>query len=254
MGWCNVRFKNKVAIVTGGGQGIGEHYARALAEEGAAVVIAEINEENGSSVAASIKERGGRAIFVKTDVASEDSAAALAAATVKNFGGIDYLVNNAAIYAGMKMDKLLTVELAYYRRFMDVNMHGALVMTRAVYSEMAKRGGGAIVNQSSTAAYMGGNYYGVAKLGLNGLTMGLAGELGPMNIRVNAIAPGPTDTLATQTMVPSAVIEGLLAKMPLSRMGRTQDIVGACLFLLSDDAGWITGQTLCVDGGQIRRP
>jgi NAD(P)-dependent dehydrogenase (short-subunit alcohol dehydrogenase family) len=154
----------------------------------------------------------------------------------------------------MKMEKLLTVDLAYYRRFMDVNMHGALVVTRAVYQHIGKRGGGSIVNQSSTAAYMGGNYYGVAKLGLNALTAGLAGELGPLKIRVNGIAPGPTDTMATQTTVPKELIAGLVSKLPLARMGKTQDIVDACLFLLSDQAAWITGQTLCVDGGQIRRP
>jgi 3-oxoacyl-[acyl-carrier protein] reductase len=249
-----MRFEGKVAIVTGAGQGIGEQYARALASEGAAVVIAEINEVNGKRVAAEIAAGGGKASFIRADVASEESSAQLAQTTVKAFGGIDYLVNNAAIYAGMKMEKLLTVDIAYYRRFMDVNMHGALVVTRAVYQYMSQRGGGAIVNQSSTAAYMGGNYYGVAKLGLNALTVGLAGELGPMKIRVNGIAPGPIDTLATQSTVPKEIIAGLVSKLPLSRMGQPQDIVGACLFLLSDEAAWITGQTLCVDGGQIRRP
>jgi NAD(P)-dependent dehydrogenase (short-subunit alcohol dehydrogenase family) len=248
-----MRFEGKVAIVTGAGQGIGEQYALALAREGAAVVVADINEVSGERVTATIKAAGGRALFVAADVASESSGAHLAAATISEFGGVDYLVNNAAIYAGMKMEKLLTVDLAYYRRFMEVNMHGALVMTRAVYQHMAQRGGGAIVNQSSTAAYMGGNYYGVAKLGLNALTVGLAGELGPLKIRVNGIAPGPTDTFATQSTVPKEIIAGLVSKLPLARMGQTQDIVGACLFLLSDEAGWITGQTLCVDGGQIRR-
>ena len=247
------RFQDKVAIVTGAGQGIGETYAKALASEGASVVVADINAEGGTKVAKEIGNAGGKAIFLHVDVSSEHSAEELANRTIETFGGIDHLINNAAIYAGMRVEKLITVDLDYYRRFMDVNMHGALIVTRAVYPSMAERGGGSIVNQSSTSAYMGGNYYAVAKVGLNGLTAGLAGELGSMNIRVNGVAPGPTDTMATQTMVSREVIDGLLAKMPLSRMGTTQDIADACLFLLSDAAGWITGQTLSVDGGQIRR-
>ncbi|MDB5985178.1 MAG: glucose 1-dehydrogenase [Nevskia sp.] len=249
-----MRFKNKVAVVTGAGQGIGEHYAKALAAEGAAVVVAEINEANGTRVAASINEAGGKAIFVRTDVASEESAMAMGRAAEKAFGGVDLLINNAAIYAGMRMESELTIDLAYYRRFMDVNIHGALVVTRAVYQSMKQRGGGAIVNGSSTAAYIGYDYYGVAKLALNGLTMSLARVLGPMNIRINGIAPGPTDTEATRTTVPAAVLDSIVAQLPLARLGATDDISNTVLFLLSDAASWITGQTWCVDGGMIRRP
>lgn len=249
-----MRFTNKVAIVTGSGQGIGEHYAKALAAEGAAVVVAELNEETGSQVAAAIVESGGRALYVPTDVASEESAAAVASAAVDTFGGIDLLINNAAIYAGMRRAPWMEIELDYYRRFMAVNMDGVLVMTRAVHEAMLTRGGGAILNQSSTAGYAAGGYYGLAKLGVNGLTIALAKELGPQGIRVNGIAPGPTDTMATQTSVPPAVIQMLLAQMPLARMGTTQDIVNTALFLLSEEAAWITGQTWCVDGGQTLRP
>jgi NAD(P)-dependent dehydrogenase (short-subunit alcohol dehydrogenase family) len=119
---------------------------------------------------------------------------------------------------------------------------------------MAKRGGGSIINQSSTAAWMSIGYYGIAKLALNGLTQSLARELGPMKIRVNAIAPGPTDTEATRTIVPEVILKQILSQMPLSRAGTPNDLVGACLFLLSDAAAWITGQVLNVDGGQIMRP
>jgi len=118
---------------------------------------------------------------------------------------------------------------------------------------MAERGGGAIVNQSSTAAWMGAGYYGIAKLAMHGITHSLARELGPKKIRVNAIAPGPTDTEATRKQVPEVFLNAILSQMPLSRMGSAEDMVGAALFLLSDEASWITGQILAVDGGMIMR-
>jgi NAD(P)-dependent dehydrogenase (short-subunit alcohol dehydrogenase family) len=249
-----MRFKDKVAIVTGAGQGIGAHYARALAEEGAAVIVAEINAETGQKAVDSIAAAGGKALFVETDVSSEISTIAAAEAACKAFGGIDILLNNAAIFANMKRATWMDVDLDYYKKFMDVNMNGILLMTRAVHKSMENRGGGVILNQSSTAAWSAGGYYGLAKLGVNGLTIALAKELGARNIRVNGIAPGPTDTEATQNNVPPEVLKMLLAQMPLSRIGNTQDIVNAALFLLSEDASWVTGQTWCVDGGQVLRP
>lgn len=173
--------------------------------------------------------------------------------TVAEFGGVDYLVNNAAIYGAMKLDLLLTVPFDYYKKFMSVNLDGALVCTRAVYRQMARRGGGAIVNQSSTAAWLYSNYYGLAKVGINGLTQQLSRELGGMNIRINAIAPGPIDTEATRTVTPGEIVKDMVKQIPLSRMGTPEDLVGLCLFLLSDSASWITGQIFNVDGGQIIR-
>lgn len=246
------RFAGKVAVVTGAAQGIGEAYARALAAEGAAVVVADLNTDAGPKVAAAIEADGGRSVFARTDVSDPASATAMADLAVERFGGIDYLVNNAAIYGAMKLDLLLTVDWDYYKTFMGVNMDGALACSRACYEHMAKRGGGAIVNQSSTAAWLYASFYGLAKVGINGLTQQLAHELGGMNIRVNAIAPGPTDTAATRTVV-GDLTAGLVKSLALKRMGQPQDLVGACLFLLSDEASWITGQVVNVDGGQIFR-
>jgi len=252
-----MRFADKVAVVTGAAQGIGEAYARALAAEGAAVVVADLNEESGNRVAKAISDEygeasGGTAMFVRTDVSDHESATAMADAAVAAYGGLDLLVNNAAIYGDMQFDLLVTVDWDYYRTFMSVNMDGALVMTRACYPRMQARGGGAIVNQSSTAAYLYSGFYGLAKVGINGLTQQLAHELGGMNIRVNAIAPGPIDTEATRTQAGDAAKE-LVKGLAIKRMGRPDDLVGACLFLLSDDAAWVTGQILAVDGGQVFR-
>lgn len=245
-----MRFRDKVAIVTGSAGGIGEAYARALSAEGAHVVISDMDVERGEAVA---EDLGDAALFVRTDVSDPTSAAALSAATVDAFGGIDLLVNNAAIYGGMQLDTLLTVDWDYYRRFMAVNMDGALVVTRACYRAMRTRGGGAIVNQSSTAAWLYAGFYGLAKVGINGLTQQLAAELGGQNIRVNAIAPGPIDTEATRTTVPEALLDDIVKGLSLKRRGTPQDLVGMCLFLLSDDAAWVTGQIFNVDGGQIIR-
>ena len=246
------RFTDKVVVVTGAAQGIGEAYAKALAAEGASVVVADLNEESGVQVVKQIEADGGTAMFVRTDVSSHESAAALVEAVTASYGGIDGLVNNAAIYGDMQFDLLISVDWDYYKKFMSVNMDGALVMTRAVYPSMQARGGGSIVNQSSTAAYLYSGFYGLAKVGMNGLTHQLAHEVGGMGIRVNAIAPGPTDTAATRTQAGDAA-KDLVKGLALKRMGQPEDMVGACLFLLSDEASWVTGQILAVDGGQTFR-
>jgi len=248
-----MRFDGKVAVVTGAGRGIGEAYAKALAREGAQVVVAELDSDAGERVAKEIEQAGGTAVSVRTDVSSEESTLAMAKAGIEAFGGLDYLVNNAAIYGGMELHGLTTVPMDYWNKFMSVNMTGAVLCTRAVFTSMAERGGGAVVNQSSTAAWMGAGYYGIAKLALHGITQSFARELGPMGIRVNALAPGPTDTEATRSTVPAEILDQLLATMPLARMGTPDDMADACLFLLSDDARWITGHVLNVDGGQIMR-
>src|SRR3984885_13545798 len=245
-------FTGKVAIVTGAAQGIGEAYARARAATGAAVVVADISADAGQAVAKQICADGGRAAFVRTDVGDPDSAVSMAAFAAGQFGGIDFLVNNAAIYGQMQFDLLVSVDWDYYKKFLGVNLDGALACTRACYQHMVRRGGGAIVNQSSTAAWVYSSFYGLAKAGINGLTQQLAHELGGMGLRVTAIAPGPTDTQATRTVV-GGMTDAIVQTMAIKRLAQPADPVGACLFLLSDEAGWITGHIVNVDGGQVFR-
>ena len=250
----NLRFQDRVSIVTGAAGGIGEAYARRLASEGASVVVADIDAERAAAVAGSIAADGGNTLGVAVDISDPDSTREMAAATMGAFGRIDHLVNNAAIFGGMEIDLLLTVDWDYYRRFMSVNMDGALLCIRACWEHMAAGGGGAIVNQSSTAAYMYANYYGLAKAGINGLTIQLAHELGGSNIRINAIAPGPTDTDAARSVVPGSIMDDIVKGLALKRRGTPEDMAGMVSFLLSDDASWITGQIFNVDGGQVVRP
>lgn len=244
-------FKGKVAIITGAGQGIGEGYAKGLARLGCAVVVADINEAQGRRVADEIGQAGGRALFARVDVSSEASAKAVAEQTVAAFGGIDYLVNNAAMFGNLDFNPLLSVDLGYLNKIIAVNMLGAVVMTRAVVPHMKR--GAAIVNQSSTAAWMSIDYYSFTKLAVNGISCVLARELGPKGIRVNAIAPGPTDTQALRDKVPQPYIDAMVAQMPLGRLGRPEDLCSALAFLLSDDASWVTGLVMNVDGGQLMR-
>jgi NAD(P)-dependent dehydrogenase (short-subunit alcohol dehydrogenase family) len=236
----------KVAIVTGAAQGIGKAYACALATAGASVVVADVSER-GEAVAEEVK-----GLYVRVDVSEPDSVAALAQATVERYGTIDFLVNNAAIFGTMKLDFLFSVDWDYYKRFMAVNMDGALLCARACYPHM--KPGSAIVNQSSTAAWQYSGFYGLAKVGVNGITQQLAHELGSLGIRVNAIAPGPIDTEANRTVVPGDMAQKIVRdRMAIKRMGTPQDLVGMLLFLLSDDAAWITGQIFNVDGGEVFR-
>ena len=248
-----MQFEGKVAIVTGAGGEIGAAYAEGIAAEGAAVVVADLDEESGRKTVERIRGAGGQAHFAAVDIASSASTEALARETAETYGGIDFLVNNAAFFNDLRHEPLIECDFDYYLKVFDINLHGALRCVRACYPSMRERGGGSIVNQSSTAAWMAAGYYGLTKLGINGLTRDLAHELGPMGIRVNAIAPGPTDTRALRSGAPDEILDQLVGQMAIQHLGSPRDLVGTCLFLLSDASAWMSGQILTVDGGQMLR-
>ena len=243
-------FAEKVIVVTGAGGGIGEGYAKRFAKEGMKVCVAEINAEQGQRVVDEINADGGTAMFVKVDVSDEQSCLACGNAVKEAWGKIDYLLNNAAIFGDMKIEGYMNVDIAYLNKFMAVNAHGCLLMTRACVPHMPK--GSSIVNQSSTAAWMHTGFYGVAKLTMNGITASMANELSWRKIRVNAIAPGPTETPALRNTAGSYADE-LVKTMPIKRLGTPDDMANAALFLFSDQASFITGLIMNVDGGQCMR-
>jgi len=249
-----MRLKDKVAIITGAAQGIGEAYARRFAQEGARVVVADVNAEKGAAVA---RDVGG--VFERVDVSSEDDTKRVAAAVVKKLGRIDVLVNNAAIFYGI--DNFDT-SFAYLRKIFDVNYFGAWLMCRAVFPTMREGGGGSIINQSSGAAFMHPQYpiqeelpsfhYSVTKAALNAMTHYLAGSVGQYGIRVNAIAPGPTMTEATRQGLPADYLELIInMQMQIHRALEPEDLCGTAVWLASDDSKMVTGQVIPVDGGMI---
>ena len=246
--------QGRVALVTGGGRGIGREYCRALAEAGAAVAVADIDAASAEETAAAIAGSGVPTAALHVDVSDRESTLGLAAAVRERLGPVDILVNNAAIYHSMRMDPQLTVDIDYWRRVFAVNLDGALLMTQAVAPMMIEAGWGRVIMQASTAAYLGGGgHYAVSKLALLGLTRGFARELGRHGITVNAIAPGVVFTEATEATIPGDRLEQLIASAPLPHRAEPRDLVGTLLFLCSDASAWMTGQTLIVDGGMVVR-
>jgi NAD(P)-dependent dehydrogenase (short-subunit alcohol dehydrogenase family) len=245
----------KVAVITGGAGGIGVVYAEALAEAGAAVVLADVDLEAAQAAAATLAEQGHRALGVAVDVRSAESAVAMAEAAVEAFGGIDILVNNAAIMVDLPPYGLSNIPVDEWDRVIDVNFRGPLLCTQAVLPAMEARGGGRIVNGLSAGAFMAGGIYGVSKFALHGLTLNLASELGGRGINVNAIAPGLVDNDSGYVALPkdSPFRDAIAATIPGKPSGPPSDLVGTLLLFCSQAGDWITGQTILVDGGWVSR-
>jgi len=241
-----------VAIITGGAGGIGAVYASALSEAGAKVVIADLDAAAAEQTAVGL---GGEAIAVQVDVGSADSTRAMAAAAIAAFGGIDVLINNAAIMTNLPPYGLSAMPVEDWDRVMNVNLRGPLLCAQAVADSMAERGGGRIVNGLSAGAFMPGGIYGVSKYALHGLTIALAKELGPRGINVNAIAPGLVDNESGYVSLPkdSPFRAALGSVIPGKTSGPPEDLIGTLLLLCSKAGEWINGQTISVDGGWVSR-
>jgi NAD(P)-dependent dehydrogenase (short-subunit alcohol dehydrogenase family) len=253
------RLDGKVAVVTGaGGRGnsIGRAYAMGLAKAGAAVVVADLNTDGAKAVADEILSAGGKAIAVGVDITKPDSVAKMAKAGTDAFGGVDILVNNAALMAELGYLPAVDIPIEQWNRIMDVNVTGALNCVQALVPAMRARGGGKIINQVSGGAFPALSIYGVSKLALVGLTTTLARQLGREKINVNAIAPGNTMSDAGKLITPddSPFIKLLEATVAMRVRGQPDELVGSLLLLCSAAGDWITGQVLHVDGGWVLRP
>lgn len=244
-----------VAIVTGGAGGCGEEYGRGLSAAGAAVVLADLDGDRAEAHAQALRDQGGQAVGVRVDITDPEAAEAMVQRARDEFGGVDILVNNAALMKEIPMGSLLTLPLDWFERVMRVNVMGALVCTRAVVPSMLERGGGRIVNQVSGGAFTPGGIYSVSKLALVSLTTSLANELGPQGINVNAIAPGfVADEAGYESLgKDSPMRAAILAAVPGKKEGPPDDLVGTLLLLVSSAGDWINGQTISVDGGWIMR-
>ena len=250
--------KGKVAVVTGaGGRGnsIGRAYALGLAEAGASIVVADLNGEGAAGVADELRGLGYNAVAAQVDIADRASVDAMAATALAAFGGVDILVNNAAMMAELHFEPAFQVPLGVWNHVLAVNLTGALNCAQALAPSMIAHGGGRIVNQVSAGAYPASSVYGITKIALVGLTTTLARELGGHKITVNAIAPGMTMSDAGKGLTPADSPFAKIAEAAAAvRARRTpDDLVGALLLLCSEAGAWMTGQVLNVDGGVVMR-
>jgi 3-oxoacyl-[acyl-carrier protein] reductase len=247
-----MRLTDKVAIVTGAAKGLGRAFCLGLAREGARVMaVTRKDLENLEQTVKMIRSLGGEAEMFQAYVASEADTQAMARETTTKLGRIDILINNAAIYDGIKRKSFMEIDLKEWDLVMGVNVKGAFLSTRAVFPTMKAQGYGKIINLASEVFFTGSNgfaHYVASKGGIIGLTRALAIELGPDNICINCLAPGFTDTEASRGLADVSKYD--VSKPPLKRLERPEDLVGAALFLASPESDFITGQTLLIDGGR----
>lgn len=246
-----MRLQNKVALITGAGNGIGKQTALTFSREGAKVVVADINEDAGRKVVDEILQSGGSAAFEMVNVAETKDVVRMVENSVKTYGKIDILVNNAGIVADARLVKM---DLEQWQRVIDINLKGVFLCGQAVAKVMETNESGGVILNASSVVGLYGNFgqsnYVAAKAGVIGMTKTWARELGKKGIRVNAVAPGFIATDILQS-IPEKVINMMVEKTPLGRMGKPQDIANAYLFLATDEASFITGAVLSVDGGII---
>ena len=243
---------DKVAVITGSGQGIGKEFAQAFSASGAAVVVADLDEGNARAVAAELDAAGGRAIGVGVDIAEEAAVERMVDAATAEFGRVDVLLNGAAIFSTLTMQPFEEISTAEWRKVIDVNVTGVFLSCRAVAASMRAQGSGTIINISSSTV-LGGrpNYlhYVTSKAAIVGMTRSMARELGPAGITVNAIMPGSVDTGIPRDSARPEAVEQIVANQAMKRRVVSRDLTGAAVFLASDSAQMMTGQTLVVDGG-----
>jgi len=245
-----MRLMNKTAIITGGGSGIGEATAVLFSQEGASVVVADINAEAAEATASRINEAGGIACAVRVEVTQAADVEAMVRTAVETYGKLDVLFNNAGI--GGRGD-VVEISEADWDRTLDVNLKGAFLGCKYAIPEMIKSGGGAIINTASIWAFVGGALscvYPVSKIGLLALSKHTAVKYAPHNIRVNCVCPGHIETplIQSRTQDPAAR-EAITQKYPLGRLGKPIEVAYAVLYLASDEASFITGTELVMDGG-----
>lgn len=252
------RFENKVVLITGAGAGIGRRFASRFAAEGAAVVVTDLDPGAAGRVVDELLADGATAIGLEMDVADAAAVARAVSEAADRFEGIDVLVNNAGVHLEHAQLPFTLEALPAWRHVLEVNVLGVLACSAASRPVMAGRAGAAIVNLSSMAAWLGAGAYGVSKIAVNSLTVSLAEAFAADGIRVNGIAPGLVDSESAVVWANdparAGVGEAIVAQQMIKRPGRMADLVDAGLFLGSAEASFITGQTLLVDGGYVRRP
>lgn len=249
-----MRLKDKVAIVTGGGAGIGQAIAKGYAREGAQVVVADVNTDAGEATTGGIREAGGQALFVQTDVSQMVAVKAMAAAAVEEYGRIDVLVNNAAVQLFDQDARAHELSEAAWDRTHSINLRGMWLCSKYVIPVMLEKGGGAIINVASptglTGCAPGFTAYSSSKGGVIALTRIMAIDYGRDNIRVNALMPGTTVTpLTAEVLADEAFRADREELMPIGRLGQPEDVVGLAIFLASDESSFCIGGIYMADGG-----